>query len=507
MTITENTTATTNQGPALDPALLVDGAMLIGGDWVGSSSGETIDVINPATVELIARVPRGNAADVDAAVEAAERAFPAWRDLPAPVRANLLFAWAGLIEQHNAELDQLESQEVGRPSWGPPPMAGQLRFIAGQADKVQGVSLPTYSPEQVGFTLREPYGVVGAIIPWNAPGPMFVTEVGAAIAAGNTIVIKPAEDAPLTPLALAKLALEAGIPPGVINVVTGYGGEAGAALPAHPRIRRMGFTGSPQTGAAVMEACAKNLIPLHLELGGKSPQVVFPDADLDAAVPAMVQGITLNTGQICAAGSRVVVLRSIHDELVERLAAQMQQVRVGAWHEPVNMGPLISERQHQRVLGYIDIGRQAGAEVVTGGGVPAGYDRGFFVEPTLFAKVDPGMRIAQEEIFGPVLSVIAVDDEAEAVEVANGTDYGLVASVWTQDVGTAVRLSRQLQAGQVGVNSALGAGVIGGPFGGYKHSGFGRTMGADSVLDWTQVKTVSMRGAAPFQPRTPQAKD
>jgi len=500
-------TTTTERPTTLDPELVVDGAMLIGGDWVASSSGETIDVINPATVELIARVPRGTAADVDHAVHAAEAAFPAWRDLPAPVRANLLFAWANLIEQHNAELDQLESQEVGRPSWGPPPMAGQLRFIAGQADKVQGVSLPTYSPDQVGFTLREPYGVVGAIIPWNAPGPMFVTEVGAAIAAGNTIVIKPAEDAPLTPLALAKLALEAGIPPGVVNVVTGYGGEAGAAIPAHPGIRRMGFTGSPQTGTLVMEACAKNLVPLHLELGGKSPQVVFPDADLDAAVPAMVQGITLNTGQICAAGSRVVVLRSIHDELVERLAAQMQQVRVGAWHEPVTMGPLISERQHQRVLSYIDLGREAGADLVTGGGVPAGYDRGYFVEPTLFDKVDPGMRIAQEEIFGPVLSVIAVDDEAEAVEVANGVDYGLVASVWTQDVGTAVRLSRKLQAGQVGVNNALGAGVIGGPFGGYKHSGFGRTMGADSVLDWTQVKTVSMRGASPFTPRTPKAED
>jgi aldehyde dehydrogenase (NAD+) len=258
----------------------------------------------------------------------------------------------------------------------------------------------------------------------------------------------------------------------------------------------MSFTGSPATGAAVMAACARNLTPLHLELGGKSPQVVFADADLDVAIPAMVSGITLNTGQICAAGSRVVVDRSVHAELVERLAAQMQQVRIGAWHEQVQMGPLINAKQHARVLDYMRLGRAEGAELVTGGGSPAGeqYARGFFVEPTLFDQVDLGMRIAREEIFGPVLSVMPVDGEDEAVAVANGTEYGLVASVWTGDVGRAVRMSRKLAAGQVVVNAALGAGVIGGPFGGYKHSGFGRTMGADAVLDYTQVKTVSMRG-------------
>lgn len=492
-----------------DSPLLVDGLQLIGGEWVPAESGQTFEVINPATRDVLARVPRGTAVDVANAVRAAERAYPAWRDTNATARAALLFRWAALIEEHNAELDELESREVGRPSWGPPPMAGQVRFIAGQADKVQGLSLPTYSPDTLGLTLREPYGVVGGIIPWNAPGPMFVTEVGAAIAAGNTIVLKPAEDAPLTPLALAKLAEQAGIPAGVVNVVTGYGVEAGAALPAHPHVRRMGFTGSPETGSLVMQACAKNLTPLHLELGGKSPQVVFPDADLDAAVPAMVMGITLNTGQVCAAGSRVVVHRSVHDELVDRLAAQLRKVRVGHWHEQVNMGPLISAKQHKRVLGYIEIGKEAGADLVTGGGVPAGdrFSDGFFVEPTLFDNVAPDMRIAQEEIFGPVLSVLPVDDEAEAVEVANGTGYGLVASVWTQDVGTAVRMSRRLQAGQVGVNNALGAGVIGGPFGGYKRSGFGRTMGADAVLEYTQVKTVSMRGAAMPAPRGPETTE
>lgn len=490
-------TITTDHGIDVPASLVVDGVQLIGGEWVPSHTGRTIEVVNPANREVIARIPESDAQDVDQAVQAAERAFPAWRDLNATARGALLFKWADLVEQHGAELDSLESQEVGRPSWGPPPMAGQLRFIAGQADKVQGVSLPTYSPDTLGFTLREPFGVVGAVIPWNAPGPMFVTEVGAAIAAGNTIVIKPAEDAPLSPLALAKLAVEAGIPAGVINVVTGYGAEAGAAIPSHPRITRMGFTGSPQTGRSIMEACARNLTPLHLELGGKSPQVIFADADLDSAIPAIATGITLNTGQICAAGSRVVVERGIHAEVVERLATAMQKVTVGPWHQKVNMGPLINGKQHERVCGYIDLGKEQGATLVTGGGRPQGsdYGDGWFVEPTLFDDVSPDMRIAQEEIFGPVLSVIPVDDEQQAIEVANGVDYGLVASIWTQSVGRAVRLSRALQAGQVGVNNALGAGVIGGPFGGYKNSGFGRTMGADSVLEWTQVKTVSMREA------------
>ena len=485
---------TTAPAPLDISTLLSDGTHLIGGEWVPARAKSTIDVTNPATGAVLARVPRGTAEDIDDAVRAAEEALPAWRDTSPARRGELLYRWAESVREHDAAINELEAVEVGHPV-GPSPIAARLTYLAGKADKILGHTLPTRAPDVLGMTLREPFGVVGAIIPWNAPGPMTVFNTAPAMAAGNTVVLKPAEDAPLTALYLARLALEAGIPPGVLNVVTGYGAEAGAALPAHPGIRKMSFTGSPATGTAVMTACARNLIPLQLELGGKSPQIVLPDADLTKAVPAIVRSIVMNSGQVCAAGSRLLVASALHDQVVETLAERFRAVRVGLWHQQVDMGPLINARQEKRVLDYLAIGREEGAEVVVGGAklteIP--YANGYFVEPTLFDRVRPEMRIAQEEIFGPVLSVLTYEDEEEAVAIANGTRYGLTASIWTQDVSRAVRLARRVEAGQVAVNTVGDGGPtgsIGTPFGGYKHSGFGRSMGPDAVEDWTQVKAV-----------------
>jgi acyl-CoA reductase-like NAD-dependent aldehyde dehydrogenase len=478
-------------------ALVPNGCQLINGQWVPSRNGLTIDVLDPSTQQVWSTVPRGDASDIDDACQAAQAAFPAWRDMNPTLRANLMRRWAQLCDERGEELGRLEAMEVGRPHRGASSVGDMIRYFAGSADKIHGTTLPATRPDVLGMTLREPFGVCGSIVPWNGPSALMMGDVAPALAAGNTMVAKPAEDAPLTCLFLAKLALEAGIPAGVFNIVTGYGNEAGAALPVHPLIRHISFTGSPETGARVMELCARNLVPLHLELGGKSPQIVLRDADLDEAVPTIVRRLVHNAGQTCFTGTRLLVEKELHSSVVQAISEEMRRVRIGAWNEDVDMGPLINVKQEQRVLGYMDIGREEGARVVTGGRKPEGdrFHRGFFVEPTLFDAVTPDMRIAQEEIFGPVLSVLTFTDPEEAIEIANGTKYGLAAAIWTGDVKRAVRFIRGIEAGQVYVNTYGFQSVIGAPFGGYKHSGFGRTVSHEAILEYTQVKSVIINGA------------
>ena len=477
-------------------AALVSTTHLIGGRFVPSTADAVIDVVDPGTGRTIGRVPDGTAEDIDAAVTAAAEAFPAWRDLSASRRAAVLHKWGTLCAEHAEDLALLECLEVGRPYQGPASLSSRIIFTAGQADKLTGQSLPTTTPDRLALTLREPFGVCGCIVPWNAPGALMVSVVAPALAAGNSVVVKPAADAPLTCLFLGELALRAGLPPGVLNVVPG-GAQAGAALTEHPAVRHLSFTGSTETGTRVMRAAARNLVPVHLELGGKSPQIVFDDANFAQAVPEIVRGLTFNAGQTCAAGTRVLVQRGSRDRLVEALATALAATRLGGWDDEADMGALINRTQQERVLEHIGNARAEGARLVCGGGRPAGerYESGFFVAPTLFDRVDPAMRLAREEVFGPVLAVLEFDDLDEAVEIANGTRFGLVATAWTADLGKAVVLARRLEAGQVHINAGRPGGAIGAPFGGYKQSGFGRTMSADSILEFTQVKSVVLAAA------------
>jgi acyl-CoA reductase-like NAD-dependent aldehyde dehydrogenase len=476
--------------------LLPDGKHLIGDRWVPANSGETLEVLDPATGAVISRVPSGGTADVARAVAAASSAFEQWSVVSPRQRARVLGDWGRLLTAWGERIASVESMEVGRPYTGPSEAGRTVSYFAGLADKVTGLSLPTDTASSVAFTLREPRGVCAAIVPWNAPGVLMMKSVAPALAAGNAMIVKPAEDAPLTCQLIGKLALDAGLPAGLLTVITGYGPSTGQPLAAHPEIRHVSFTGSPATGRAVMRACAERLTPVQLELGGKSPQIILDDADLDEAIPRVVSFVVRNAGQICYAGTRLLVDRSIAGLVVDAVADRMRGVRVGGSFDDAEMGPLISARQMQRVLDYVEIGRSEGATLVAGGNriTSARLANGNFVEPTVFANVAPQMRIAQEEIFGPVLSIIAFKDAEEAIRIANGTKYGLTASVWTRDLGRAVRFIRSLHAGQVYVNTYGSSGMIGAPFGGYKESGFGRTDGADTILEFTQLKAALIDG-------------
>ncbi|WP_421992520.1 aldehyde dehydrogenase family protein [Roseococcus sp.] len=472
--------------------------MLIDGKWLEAASGKTFETFNPATGELLATVAEGDAEDIDRAVAAARRAFEGpWSRVKPFERQNLLLKLADLVDKHFDELADLDTLDMGAPmsrTRGSRLRAvGMLRYYAGQTTAIHGETIENSLPGDIhSFTLKEPVGVVGAIIPWNGPLTATIWKIGPAIATGCTVVLKPAEEAPLTPLRLAELCMEAGIPPGVVNVVPGYGETAGAALSAHRDVDKVAFTGSHVTGQKIIQASAGNLKRVSLELGGKSPDVVFADADLDAAVPGAAMAVFANSGQICSAGTRLFVERKIYEEFSQRVADFGKTLKVGDGRDPeVQVGPLVSVEQLERVTGYLSIGRQEGARPLSGGErlTEGALSKGFFVPPTVFADVKDDMRIAQEEIFGPVISAIPFDDIEEVIGRANRTGFGLGSGLWTRDVTKAHKLAKAIRAGSVWINcyQAMDPAV---PFGGYKMSGYGRESGKQHVEEYLNVKSV-----------------
>ncbi|MEU8476563.1 aldehyde dehydrogenase family protein [Streptomyces hygroscopicus] len=470
---------------------------IIDGKELPAGRAAVMDSIDPATGEVLAHIQRADQAIVDEAIASSERAVPAWRDADGAERGRAMLRLADLIMQNMDLLAYLESVDNGKPlreAQGDVRLAaGYYAYYGGVADKIHGETVPL-GPGFHSYTRVEPYGVTAHVVPWNAALQQTARGVAPAIAGGNTAVVKPAEDTSMAVVEFARLAIEAGIPPGVVNVVTGLGDEAGARLVQHPGVRRIAFTGSVPTGQSVLRASATHLSPVTLELGGKSPNIVFADADLDAAAVGSLAAINFNAGQVCMAGSRLLVHSSVHDEFVERLAALDRQVGLGRGLDNPDMGPITTEKQYRKILDYLEIGRAEGAEAVVGGGAAHvdGLESGRFVQPTVFVNVRNDMRIAKEEIFGPVLSVIPFDDEDEAVSIANDTPYGLTAGLWTTDLSRAHRVAARIDAGQVSVNNYF-AGGIRTPFGGYKMSGFGREKGPDAVYHYLQTKTVSIQ--------------
>jgi acyl-CoA reductase-like NAD-dependent aldehyde dehydrogenase len=473
--------------------------MYVDGKFVNAASGKTLPVYNPATGEVMAHVPEAESEDVDRAVRAARRAFDEgpWSKMSASQRGLLIHKLGDLLEQHLEEFAEIESMDNGKPlavaRAADVPLAVDLfRYMSGWSTKIMGHTFPISFPgEYLTYTLREPIGVVGQIIPWNFPLLMAVWKLGPALAAGCTVVLKLAEQTPLSGLRLAELIHEAGFPEGVVNVLTGYGEGAGAPLAAHDLVDKIAFTGSTEVGRLIVHAAAGNLKKVTLELGGKSPAIIFPDADLERAIPGTASAIFFNHGQCCCAGSRLFAHESIFDKVVEGVSDIASKIRVGSGLDPnTQMGPLVSEEQFQKVTGYIDSGLKEGAKATAGGKKAA--DKGYFVQPTVLTKTNPDMKVIREEIFGPVVCAIPYNDSDldRIAKEANDTPYGLAASIWTRDISTANKMAKRIRSGTVWINchNVFDAAL---PFGGYKQSGWGREMGAEVLNNYTEVKAVT----------------
>ncbi len=466
---------------------------LIGGEWVAPTGGRTLPLLDPSTGAQIGEIARGGKDDIDAAVGAARKAFEgAWGRTPAAERGRILLKLRDLVLERVEDLARIEAMDVGKPlkqaRADAVALARYCEFYGGAADKLHGETIP-YLDGYTVYTLREPHGVTGHIVPWNYPMQIIGRSVGAALATGNACVLKPAEDACLTALAFADLARAAGLPDGVLNVVPGLGSEAGAALCASTGVDHISFTGSVGTGVQVQMAAAQNVLPVTLELGGKSPQVVFADADIDAALPFLVNAGIQNAGQTCSASSRILVHQSIHDEVLARMAERYSALRVGPALADLDVGPLISRKQQGIVSSFLDLG--ADLETAAQGLLLDAPSGGNYVRPTLFAGVSPDHVLARDEIFGPVQVVIPFDEEEEAVAIANGTDYGLVASIWTRDGARQMRMAKRIRTGQVFINNYGAGGGVELPFGGRGKSGHGREKGFEAMYGFTTLKTVA----------------
>jgi aldehyde dehydrogenase (NAD+) len=469
--------------------------LLIDGKWVEPVERQTIDVINPCNAEAFTTIDRGTAADIDLAVTAAQRALKgAWGKMTATERGRILLRLGQLILDNNEELAQIEARDTGKPLTVArndiTAVARYFEFYGGAADKVHGETIPYLNGYNVSV-VRVPHGVTAHIIPWNYPAQMFGRTIAPALAMGNAAVLKPSEDACLSVIRLGELALEAGLPPGALNIVTGYGHEAGAALTAHPGINFATFTGSPEVGVMVQEATARNHVPCVLELGGKSPQIVFNDADLDKAVPIIVKAIVQNAGQTCSAGSRLLIQQDIYDKFIGMMAAAFRNVKVGTPEMDLDCGPIVNRKQYERVRYFIQEAIDSGIEVIAAGSIAAGVpDTGFFVKPVLFGAVPRDHNLLCKEVFGPVLSATPFVDEQDAIELANATEYGLVAGVWTENGSRQARVTSQLHSGQVFINCYGAGGGVELPFGGVKKSGHGREKGFVALEEMSTTKTI-----------------